>query len=156
MLLHRLASSVGPCRHWTRVDDASHFMVKSVANLIYTIDNVQANRPALLVEAPLDALSIAQEAEDFIAIVAASTSWGRLERWIGRLSLASIVLLGFDADDGGDQAAAWSQKTLGPRAQRWRSYRNDPNSMLRADLQLRTWVREGLDLQPPWRRTMAT
>lgn len=138
-----------------QVDGDSHFTVKGSANLLYNIDGVRPNAPAVLVEAPLDALSVIQEAGDLVSVVAASTSWGRLERWIGRLALASVVLLSFDADDAGESAAAWWRKALGARAKRWRPYWDDPNAMLKEGADLRTWVREGLDLQPPWWREVA-
>jgi hypothetical protein len=130
-------------------------MVRGSANLLYRIDAVQADRPAMLVEAPLDALAIGQEAGDLVAAVAAGTSWGRLERWIGRLSLASVVLLGFDADDAGDRAAAWWLEALGRRARRWRPYWDDPTAMLQHGADLRTWVREGLGREPCWWRDVA-
>jgi hypothetical protein len=151
----RLAPAGTPIARLGQVEGDSHFLVKGSANLLYRIDTVQANRPAMLVEAPLDALSIAQEAGDLLAVVAAGTSWGRLERWIGRLSLASSVLLGFEADDAGETAAAWWQKTLGSRAKRWRPYWDDANAMLRAGVDLRTWIREGLGLTPTWWRDVA-
>jgi DNA primase len=91
-------------------------------NPLYRINMVQPNQPAMLVEGTLDALSIAQEAGDLIVAVSASTTWGRLERWIGRLALALVVLLSFDADEAGDAAAAWWRKALGPRAKRWQPY----------------------------------
>jgi hypothetical protein len=151
----RLAAPGTTLQALGRLDGDRHFTVRGSANLLYRVDDVQANRPAMLVEAPLDALSIAQEAGDLVAAVAAGTSWGRLERWIGRLSLASVVLLGFDADDAGDHAAAWWQETLGTRARRWRPYWDDPSAMLQSGVDLRTWVREGLGREPRWWREVA-
>jgi hypothetical protein len=97
----------------------------------------------MLVEGVIDALSLAQEAGDLLAVVASGTSGGRVERCIGRLALASTILLGFDADEAGEQAADWWQKALSPRATRWRPLWDDANAMLRAGVDLRTWVREG-------------
>jgi DNA primase len=125
------------------------------SNMLYRVDMLRPDAPVAMVEGPLDALSIAQEAGDLIAVVAAGTTGGRLERWIGRLALASIVLLLFDADAGGDQAAAWWLETLGSRAKRWRPYWDDPNAMLQDGVDLRTWVREGLGLSPQWWRELA-
>jgi hypothetical protein len=66
---------------------------------------------------------VTQEAGDLVAVVAAGgTSGGRHKRWIGPLTLASIVLLAFDVDEPGEAAAAWWQQTLGSRARRWRPY----------------------------------
>jgi DNA primase len=125
------------------------------SNPLYLADCLRPNAPAMLVEGTLDALSVLQEAGDLIAVVAASTTWGRLERWIGRLALASIVLLGFDADEGGEAAVAWWLKALGSRAKRWRPYWDDPNAMLQGGADLRGWIREGLGQKPRWWRKIS-
>jgi hypothetical protein len=132
-----------------------HYEVSGSANAVYRVDTVQANHPAGIVEAPLDALSLAQEAGDLLAVAAAGTSWGRLERWIRQLALSSKVLLMFDADEGGEKAAAWWLQALGLRAKRWRPYWNDPNAMLQDRVDLRTWVREGVGMDPKWWREVA-
>jgi DNA primase len=132
-----------------------HIEVSGSANAVYRVDTVQANRPVGIVEAPLDALSLAQEAGDLLAVVAAGTSWGRLERWIRQLALSSKVLLMFDADEGGEKATAWWLKALGLRAKRWRPYWDDPNALLQDRVDLRTWVREGLGTDPKWWRELA-
>jgi hypothetical protein len=124
-------------------------------NALYGIDTVQPNRPAMLVEGVLDALSLQQEAGDLLAVVAGGTTGGRVERFIGRLALASVVLLGFDADDGGEAAAAWWQQTLGPRARRWVPLWDDANAMLQSGVDLRLWVREALMTGWPWWRELA-
>ena len=80
---------------------------------------------------------------------------GRVERWIRQLALSSKVLLMFDADEGGEKAAAWWLKVLGLRAKRWRPYWDDPNAMLQDRADLRTWVREGLGTNPKWWRELA-
>jgi DNA primase len=110
----------------------------------------------MLVEGCLDALALVQEAGDLVAVVAAgSTTGGRLKRWITRLALASLVLVAFDADAGGDTAASWWLQALGAKGKLWRPYWDDPNAMLQAGADLRAWVREGLALQPPWWREVA-
>jgi hypothetical protein len=98
---------------------------------------------------------LAQEAGDLLAVVAAGTSLGRVERWIRQLALSSKVLLMFDADEGGEKAAAWWLKVLGLRAKCWRPYWDDPNAMLQDRADLRTWVREGLGTNPKWWRELA-
>jgi DNA primase len=123
---------------------------------LYQIHTLRPNAPAMLVEGELDALSVTQEAGDLLAVVATgSTAGGRLERWIGQLALCSSVLVSFDADSAGDEAAAWWLKALGPRAKRWKPYWEDPNQMLQSGVDLRTWVREGLGGEPRWWRELA-
>jgi hypothetical protein len=126
-------------------------------NTLYRVDTLRPDAPAMLVEGCLDALAIAQEAGDLTAVVAAgSTTGGRLERWIGQLALVSRLLVSFDSDTGGEQAAAWWLKALGTRAKRWRPYWDDPSAMLQDGADLRTWVREGLGTEPQWWRELAT
>ena len=94
-------------------------------------------------------------AGDLIAVVAAGTTSGRLERWIGRLDLASPVLIALDADAAGDIASGWWLKALGPQARRWQPLWDDPAAMLQGGANLRTWVREGLGTGPKWWRDLA-
>jgi len=144
-----------------RVDDTvgkaqRYVVVSGSSNTLYGLDTLKPNAPAMIVEGLLDALSVLQEAGDLLAVVATgSTTGGRLERWIGRLSLASTVLVSLDADAAGEQASAWWLQALGPRAKRWRSYWGDPNQMLQDGVDLRTWVREGLGDGTPWWREVA-
>ena len=124
-------------------------------NTFYQVDTLRPNAPAMIVEGVLDALAVWQEAGDLIAVVAAGTTSGRLERWIGRLDLASTVLIALDADQAGDTASDWWLKALGPQARRWRPFWDDPAAMLQGGADLRTWVREGLGMNPKWWRELA-
>jgi Toprim domain-containing protein len=124
-------------------------------NTFYQVDTLRPNAPAMIVEGVLDALAVLQEAGDLIAVVGAGTTSGRLERWIGRLDLASTVLIALDADQAGDTASDWWLKALSPRAKRWRPYYDDPSAMLQDGADLRTWVREGLGMDPKWWREVA-
>jgi DNA primase len=125
------------------------------SNTLYRVETLRPNAPAMLVEGTLDALSIMQEADDLTAVVAGGTTGGRLERWLGRLALSSTILVSFDADEAGEQAAAWWLKALGAKAKRWRPYWDDPNAMLQDGADLRAWVRAGVGSHPPWCREVA-
>lgn len=48
----------------------------------------------------------------------------------------------------GDAAAAWWLWVLGERAQRWRPLAKDPAEMLQAGMDLRGWVKAGLQVHP--------
>jgi hypothetical protein len=138
------------------VDARRYAVVSGSRNTLYGLGTIKPNAPAMIVEGVLDALSVLQEAGDLVGVVATgSTTGGRLERWIGRLSLASTVLVSLDADEAGEQASAWWLKALGSRAKRWRPYWDDPNAMLQAGVDLRMWVREGVGDGPPWWREVA-
>jgi DNA primase len=133
-----------------------YITISEGTNTLYGMDILRPNRPAMIVEAVIDALSILQEAGDLIAVVAAgSTTGGRLERCIGRLALSSTVLVAFDADEAGEAAAGWWLTALGHRAKRWRPYWDDPNAMLQDGADLGMWVREGMGTEPKWWRAVA-
>jgi DNA primase len=137
--------------------DKKYIAVSGGSNTLYRVDALQVNTPAMIVEGVLDALAIVQEAGDLLAVVAAgSTTGGRLERWIGRLGLASVVLVSFDADGAGEEAAAWWLNALADTGRRWRPYWDDPNAMLQDGADVRTWIREGLGQEPRWWRELAT
>ena len=87
-------------------------------------------RPLVLVEGEFDKLSIGQEACGAVDIVATgATSGSRKPRWIALLAQAPIVLISFDADEGGEKAANYWLNTL-PNSRRWRPYWEDINAML--------------------------
>jgi DNA primase len=136
--------------------DRKYITVSGGSNTLYQVETLQPNAPAMIAEGCLDALAIVQEAGDLLAVVAASsTTGGRLERWIGRLGLASTVLVSFDADRAGEEAAIWWLKALGSPSKRWRPFWDDPSTMLQHGADLRTWIREGLDAEPKWWRELA-
>jgi DNA primase len=133
-----------------------YIAVSGAANTLYGLDTLHPNAPAMIVEGVLDALAIVQAAGDLLRVVAAgSTTGGRLERCIGWLELASVVLVSFDADDAGEAAAAWWLKALGSKGKRWRPFFDDPSAMLQDGADVRAWSREGLALEPKWWRELA-
>jgi DNA primase len=107
------------------------------------IETVRPGHPAMLVEGILDAWAIWQAAGDLVAPVAVGTRHGT-PRTIGRLSLASPLLIGLDADAAGDAAAAWWLDVF-PQARRWRPTCKDPAAMLEAGADVRRWIGAGLD-----------
>jgi len=135
--------------------DERYKPIAGSGNTFYQVDMLRPNAPAMIVEGVLDALAVLQEAGDLIAVVAAGPTSGRRERWIGRLDLASTMLIALDADQAGDKASDWWLKSLGPQARRWRPLWDDPAAMLQDEANLRTWVREGLGTGPKWWHQLA-
>lgn len=106
-------------------------------------------RPIMLVEGELDALTVYQHASDLIAAVATgSTSGARHLKWIAWLAAAPLVLIAYDADEPGEQAAAYWLEVL-PNAKRWRPFWQDANAMAQEGADLRAWVEVGLADQAP-------
>ncbi len=59
-------------------------------------------------EGEFDALSMAQEDGDIVAAVATgSTQGARHPRWIQLLETSAAVLVAYDSDEAGEQAAGW-------------------------------------------------
>jgi DNA primase len=115
---------------------------------LYLGDCLKRPLPTFLVEDEFSAITIAQEAGDLVNVVATgSSSRGRTTKWESRLSLASGVLVAFDADKDGDKGSkAWlsllNEATL---AKRWRPVAKDANDMLQQGYDVRTWIQSGLD-----------
>jgi DNA primase len=111
---------------------------------LYNADALDGTRPVVLVEGELDALTITQHAGDLaVAVASGSTSGARRAKWIARLALAPQVLVAFDAEDKGDEAAAYWLDLLS-NARRWRPYWNDANAMAQDGADVRAWVAAGL------------
>jgi hypothetical protein len=99
-----------------------------------------------LTEGEFDALSIAQECGDLVAVVATGTTKGsHTPRWISLLAQQGRVLVAFDAErDKGDADAQWWTRRLG-NAQRLRPLWNDANQMLRDGVNVREWISAALE-----------
>jgi DNA primase len=139
--IRRVGDTIGKAQRYVVVSGSS--------NTLYGLDTLKPNAPAVITEGAFNGLTVLQEAGDLLGVVATgSTTGGRLLRWIGRLSLASTVLVAFGADDAGDAAAAWWLKALGTWAKGWRPYWGDPSQLLQDGADVRTWVVIGLGISP--------
>jgi DNA primase len=134
-------------RNWYREQGDTPPKYRAVTgsrNALYGANLVQPERPVVLVEGELDALTVNQEAWDVASAVATgSTGGGRALRWKVRLQRASTVLVAFDNDAPGEEASAWWLDAL-PNARRWRPYWGDVNDLLTGGEDVAAWVRDGL------------
>ena len=104
-------------------------------------DGLRPGRPALLVEGEFDALSVAQEAGDLVAAVASGSTCGaRHSHWQRRLAQCSVVLVAFDSDAPGEQAAEWWLDALPNAVRLLPAGGKDASAMLAAGADLRAWV----------------
>ncbi|MFN8469790.1 MAG: toprim domain-containing protein [Caldilineaceae bacterium] len=125
--------------------EAKYIGPAGYGSALYNADALAYDRPAVLVEGEIDAITIAQACPTEVAAVATgSTAGGRRPEWIARLAQASVVLLAFDVDPNGagDQAAAWWQARL-PRARRLRPLDHDVNSLPEIET-VRAWLTRAL------------
>ncbi len=103
-----------------------------------------------LVEGEFDALTIWQHAGRNIAAVATgSTTAARRPRWLAPLAACCVVLVAFDGDEAGEEAAAYWLRVL-PRARRWRPYfGKDANDLATSGGDVAAWILDGLG-SAPW------
>jgi hypothetical protein len=113
---------------------------------LYLAQSLQLKRSAVvLTEGEFDALSLAQECGDLVAVVATGTTKGsHTPRWISLLAQQERVLVAFDAErDKGDADAQWWTRRLA-NAERLRPLWNDANQMLQDGVNLREWISAAL------------
>ncbi len=121
-----------------------YFQVLGSSDALYNTDSMQPGMTVMLVESEIDALSVHQESGGIIAAVATGgTSKGQSLRWINALKQAPGILIGFDADEAGENGSATWKKKL-PNALRWMTWAHDANQMLQDNINIRTWVEMGL------------
>jgi DNA primase len=117
------------------------------APALFGADGLTPDKPVVLVEGEIDALTVTQVAGDLVAAVATgSTGGARRARWVAQLALAPLVLVAFDADDNGagHQAATWWLRLLVNGRRLHPVAGKDVNAMHTMGLDVRTWVQAGL------------
>lgn len=132
--------------------EPKYVQVKGGVNTLYQmLGRIWPTSTVILVEGELDALAIRTTAAALashdlrvVPVATGSSTGGRVLRWVTDVMLAERVLLAFDADEAGDQAAAWWLEALGGHAQRLRPTRKDPGEMLARSDNLATWITTGV------------
>ncbi len=111
-------------------------------NGLFNADAVSTDKPVILVEGEFDAILIEQEAGDIITPVATGTTSGaRVQKWIYRLITPPLVLVSFDREKSGENAADfWLEKLKNSR--RWLPTGKDPGEMHN----IRSWIKAGVGL----------
>lgn len=125
-------------------DDQRYKVLPGSAKTLYNGHLLNPARPAILTEGVFDALSVQQEAGDLLVSVATDSTCGaRTQEWIDKLAALPLVLVAYDADEAGDTASEYWLEKL-PNARRLRPPQHDPNAMLEAGTDLRSWVQDAL------------
>ncbi|HEX3643566.1 MAG TPA: toprim domain-containing protein [Ktedonobacteraceae bacterium] len=111
---------------------------------LYLADCLESGRPTVVLEAPLDALSVVQTCADLVSVVATGgTNGAKNRKNVMRLALQDLVFFAFDADEAGDKEAQWWLDRL-PNARRLRPKLHDANDMLVQGWDIRQWVIDAL------------
>jgi hypothetical protein len=107
-------------------------------------ERANGTKPIVLVEGEFDALAVRQAASNLVhAVATGSTGGARRQRWRTLLASAPAVLVAFDAEEPGEDAARTWNRAL-PNALRWPPHAHDTADMLEGGQDLRIWVRCGL------------
>jgi DNA primase len=127
-----------------RLDGGSpkYLMAKGSANGLFGVDQFwQPGLVAVLMEGELDALAFgtAMPSHTVIPLATGSTQGARLKRWISKLALADQIVLAFDSDKAGHDAAAWWQGVF-PDAVRRVPTRHDVNDMVIDSEDVSSWI----------------
>ncbi len=110
----------------------------------YLADCLKTPRPTVVLESPLDALSVVETCEDFVNVVATGgTNGARTKKNLIKLAQQDLVFLAFDADEAGDKEARWWLDHL-PNARRLRPSQHDVNDMLVQGWDVRQWIIDAL------------
>jgi hypothetical protein len=128
------------------IGQEEYFTLPGSSDALFMADNLRPSFPAVLVDEELDALSIAQVAEDLIAPTAiGGIKTARHNPWINLLTKASIVLISFPKNDAGEEASQLWLAHL-PNAKIWPlpGEYNSVNEMLVAKFDIRRWGLTGL------------
>lgn len=116
--------------------------VRGGVNRLHGLNALQGRRPLVLVEGEFDRLALRQEAGDRVDILATGSAGGG-HGDANRLGFPPLVLLAFDDDKAGDDAARWWQGHFGSRrvtTRRLRPVGHDVNDMLLSGVDLRVWI----------------
>jgi hypothetical protein len=118
----------------------------SVEHCLFNQDEIHPDKPVVLVESALCAISGNQEAGNIATFVATGgTKANQYEHNVSLLACAPVVLVAFDDDQNGagESGAKYWLNAL-PHAFRWLPWAKDINAMLVEGMDIKVWVEVGL------------
>lgn len=124
--------------------DKKYMQVAGGANWLWGGYQITPGSTVVLVEGEIDALSVTAACglkDGIVAVATWSVAGARLTRWVARLHMAKRVLIAFDDDNAGQQAAKWWRDVI-PRAKRAIPTKHDLNEMLRYGDDIRGWINQ--------------
>jgi 5S rRNA maturation endonuclease (ribonuclease M5) len=131
------------------VGDPKYIGPAGWSNALFNADALTTDKPAILVEGELDAMTLSQVCGDIVTPCATgSTGGARRARWLAKLALCPRVLVAFDADQAGEEARRYWLGVL-PNGKYWKPFWSDANQMYQDGADLRGWVSAGVDNGKP-------
>lgn len=121
LFLEEIQTGIKPAKY--------HFIAGSIKGL-YLADTIQPDKPLLLVEGQMCALTVKQEAGDLFSVAALQSSTGcHSLTWITQILLAMYVMIGMDPDAAGEIATAYWKDIPAHKRFPWPAPGGDFNAM---------------------------
>src|SRR6266487_4970482 len=109
-------------------------------------DKITQEKPVMMTESFLDAISIEQVAGDLVTAVSTDGTQGcRSLRLQAAIQYAPYVLQSFDNDGAGDEGASWWQATIQNCVRLAPVWCKDANEMLVGQIDIKTWIQDGIN-----------
>src|SRR6266487_3874653 len=109
-------------------------------------DKITQEKPVMMTESFLDAISIEQVAGDLVTAVSTDGTQGcRSLRLQAAIQYAPYVLQAFDADAAGDEGASWWQATIQNCVRLAPVWAKDVNEMLVGQIDICDWIQDGIN-----------
>jgi DNA primase len=128
--------------------DPKYIQPAGCANGLYRAEAITSGCTIVMVEGEFDALvMLAQTPAEFlqayhiVPVATGSATGAHAARWSALVSQASRVLLAFDQDEAGRDAARWWYKAMGAKALRLPPTQHDVTDMVVAGVDLAHWLR---------------
>ncbi len=125
------------------VGDPKYIGPSGIANGLYRGDRITYGCTVVMVEGEFDALSVlvgGGPSADIVPVATGSAQGSHLIKWVVQVAVASRVLLAFDTDQAGEQAAEWWGMALNSKTRRLVPTRHDVNEMLQAGEDIGSWI----------------
>src|SRR6266487_420077 len=121
-------------------------MIAGSKECLLNEDKITQEKPVMMTESFLDAISIEQVAGDLVTAVSTDGTQGcRSLRLQAAIQYAPYVLQAFDADAAGDEGASWWQATIQNCVRLAPVWAKDVNEMLVGQIDICDWIQDGIN-----------
>lgn len=127
--------------------DKRYLQAAGGANGLYGANDVYPGCTVIITEGEFDALcirSFVTQSHNVIPVATGSTMGAHMLGWIATIAKADRILIAFDSDDSGNQAAEWWLNIFGDKASRLSPTQHDVTDMVAAGDNLVTRIADGL------------
>lgn len=139
------------------VHSAKYVAVAGGSNGLYGVDDFNYEKPTVILEGEFDKLILSQVVgSDANIFATGSTAKGRGEKWALLVAQSPIVLIAYDADEGGEKAMKDYWLKYLPQSLPWQPWAKDVNAMFLEGMDLKEWLSMGIELAEPATESIPT